>query len=457
MNQFQPIDQQLSRANPTAYGSEMAQLYQRHIADKIARFQSILEATGYQEILIGSGETKMQFQDDMAYSFKANPYFREWVPLAPRAGCYLQITAAASKPRLFLLTVEDIWHTAPETLPPGFEQAFEIVEYATVDQIKKFLGTATAFINETNELEALAEHWNPQAVIHQIDYQRRGKTPYEQECVREANRRAAPAHRAAQQAFMAGASEVQIAAAYLAACDCRESEMPYGIIAGVNEHAAVLHHHNLFKQPQTPRSFLIDAGVEVYGYASDITRTYAYDSGSDFAAMIELVNQKQLELCAEGGIGKSPVDIHVLSQHKIAEVLIDFDVLRMSAEEAVANSIAASFYPHGLGHHLGCNVHDKGGQLANAEGDMLPPPEKYPKLRSGAPMVANQIHTVEPGLYFIPAYLEKLKAGEHAHLINWSRVDEFVPYGGIRIEDNIIVHADGSLENLTRDAFAATT
>ena len=248
MNQFQPIDKQLSRANPTAYGSEMAQLYQRHIADKIARFQSILEATGYQEILIGSGETKMQFQDDMAYSFKANPYFREWVPLATRAGCYLQITAAASKPRLFLLTVEDIWHTAPETLPPGFEQAFEIVEYATVDQVKKFLGTATAFINETNELEALAEHWNPQAVIHQIDYQRRGKTPYEQECVREANRRAAPAHRAAQQAFMAGASEVQIAAAYLAACDCRESEMPYGIIAGVNEHAAVLHHHNLFKQ-----------------------------------------------------------------------------------------------------------------------------------------------------------------------------------------------------------------
>ena len=456
MNQFQPIDQQLSRANPTAYGSEMAQLYQRHIADKIARFQSILEATGYQEILIGSGETKMQFQDDMAYSFKANPYFREWVPLATRAGCYLQITAAACKPRLFLLTVEDIWHTAPETLPPGFEQAFEIVEYATVDQVKKFHGTDTAFINETNELEALAEHWNPQAVIHQIDYQRRGKTPYEQECVREANRRAAPAHRAAQQAFMAGASEVQIAAAYLAACDCRESEMPYGIIAGVNEHAAVLHHHNLFKQPQTPRSFLIDAGVEVYGYASDITRTYAYDAGSDFAAMIELMDKKQLELCAQGGIGKSPVDIHVLSQHKIAEILIEFDLLKISAEEAVANDIAGAFYPHGLGHHLGCNVHDKGGQLANAQGDILPPPEKYPKLRSGAPMVANQIHTVEPGVYFIPAFLEKLKAGEHANSVNWSRVDEFVPYGGIRIEDNIVVHADNSLENLTRAAFAGS-
>ncbi len=433
----------------------IVEFYKQHISEKSVRFQAILEATGYQSIVIGSGETKMQFQDDMAYPFKANPYFREWVPLATRAGCYLELNKGASKPRLFLLTVEDIWHTAPESLPAGFDQAFDISEYADIDELKKTLaGKNTVCINEVNTLEAATEDWNPQAVLHQIDYQRRGKTAYEQACVREANRRAVPAHRAAQQAFMAGASEVQIAAAYLAACDCRESEMPYGIIAGVNEHAAVLHHHNLFKQPQTPRSFLIDAGVEVNGYASDITRTYAYDSGSDFAAMIELMNKKQLELCAEGGIGKSPVDIHMLSQHKIAEVLIDFGVLNMSAEEAVANDIAASFYPHGLGHHLGCNVHDKGSQLANAQGDILPPPEKYPKLRSGSPMVANQIHTVEPGLYFIPAYLEKLKAGEHAYLINWSRVDEFLPYGGIRIEDNIIVHADGSLENLTRDAFA---
>jgi Xaa-Pro dipeptidase len=68
-------------------------------------------------------------------------------------------------------------------------------------------------------------------------------------------------------------------------------------------------------------------------------------------------------------------------------------------------------------------------------------------------MVANQIHTVEPGLYFIPAFLEKLKASKYAHAINWSRVSDFVPYGGIRIEDNIVVHVDGTLENLTRDAF----
>ena len=89
----------------------MDELYQQHVAEKMSRFQAILEATGYREILIGSGETKLQFQDDMAYAFKANPYFREWAPLATRADCYLQIIAGASKPRLFLLAVEDVWHT----------------------------------------------------------------------------------------------------------------------------------------------------------------------------------------------------------------------------------------------------------------------------------------------------------------------------------------------------------
>ena len=68
-------------------------------------------------------------------------------------------------------------------------------------------------------------------------------------------------------------------------------------------------------------------------------------------------------------------------------------------------------------------------------------------------MVANQIHTVEPGVYFIPALLEKLRQGEHGSKVNWSRVEDFIPFGGIRIEDNIVVHGDGSLENLTRDAF----
>ncbi len=436
--------------------ADQVELYGQHLVEKNRRFQDILVATQFDEMVIASGDSKMQFSDDMAYPFVANPYFREWVPLGKRAGSYVQISSSLDRPRLFLLCVEDIWHTAPQSLPVGFEQGWDIVEYASLAELKKHLSSreqGTAYIDENNTLGVATECWNPKSVTDQIDYQRRGKTAYEQDCVRQANRLAVPAHRAAQAAFMAGASELEIAAAYLRGCDCSENEMPYGIIAGVNEHAAVLHHHNLDKQRPTPRSFLIDAGVAMNGYASDITRTYAYDSGSDFAALIEAMDQSQQELVAGGGIGKNPVDLHVLSHLKAAEILRQFDVLKVSPEEAFANDISKTFYPHGLGHHLGCNVHDKGSNLANAQGDLLPAPEKYPKLRSAAPMVANQIHTVEPGLYFIPALLDKLRQSDQAVNVNWSRVEDFLPYGGIRIEDNIVVHGDGSLENLTRDAF----
>ena len=431
-------------------------LYAQHCEEKIARFQAILEDTGYDEIVIGSGCTKMQFQDDISYPFKANPYFREWVPLGKRADSYLRIRRGASKPQLYLLAAEDIWHSAPQTLPNGFEDSLEILEYTNVDKLKKQCTNNAgnvALINETNDLDMVADVWNPQSVLYQIDFQRRSKTQYEQACVRHANQLAVPAHRAAEQAFMAGASELEIAATYLDACNCSENDMPYAIIAGINQNAAVLHHHNLNRDRVTPHSFLIDAGVQFNGYAADITRTYSHDSGSDFAAMITRVDSVQQELVAAGGIGKSPVDLHVLSQHKIAQILMEFNLLKISAQQAVEQGIVGTFYPHGLGHHLGCNVHDKGSRLANAKGDLLPASEKYPKLRAGACMVANQIYTVEPGLYFIPALLAKLHASEHANVINWTEMDRWIPYGGIRIEDNIILHVDNSLENITRDAF----
>ena len=68
--------------------NDMPDLFKQHIGEKVYRFQAILEATNYDEILIGSGREKIQFQDDMAYPFKANPYFREWMPLDKRINCF---------------------------------------------------------------------------------------------------------------------------------------------------------------------------------------------------------------------------------------------------------------------------------------------------------------------------------------------------------------------------------
>ena len=436
----------------------LALLYTQHIDEKLARFQSLLNDTGYRAVVIASGSFKHHFQDDLSYPFKANPYFKEWLPLNKRRDAFLVIEADAEKPTLYLDCAEDIWHTAPQALTNGFDKPFNIIEYNDFAAVKKGIANIkgeVALLSELNLPEVAVSHWNPKAMINAIDYQRRGKTEYEQFCVRQANILAAPAHLAARDAFLAGGSEYEIAAAYLQACQCTESEMPYSIIAGVNEHAAVLHHYELDKQrPQRPLSFLLDAGVDFNGYASDISRSYAFDSGSDFAAMIALLDKKQLALVAAGAVGKSVVDLHVLSHRAMAEVLIEFNIINVSVEAALKSDLVRVFYPHGLGHHLGVNVHDKGAQLANSKGDLLTAPKAYPTLRHTAPMVANQIYTVEPGIYFIPSQLQKLRNSKNASKINWSQVDAFTPYGGVRIEDNIVLHSDGRLENLTRDAFS---
>ena len=449
----QITDSVSASANPDA----LAQLYAGHVAEKFARFQTILKDSQYQAVVIASGSFKAQFQDDLSYPFKANPYFREWLPLNRRRDAFLVIEAGSDRPTLFLNCAEDIWHTAPQAVPAGFESPLSIVEYTKFETVKKYLDNiqgAVALLGEQNRPEVAATHWNPKVITNAIDYQRRGKTAYEKYCVGQANRLAAPAHLAARDAFLADASEYEIAAAYLLACQCTESEMPYGIIAGVNEHAAVLHHYELDKQcPDKPLSFLIDAGVDFHGYASDISRTYAFDKGSDFAAMIQRLDKKQLELVAAGFIGQCPGEMHRLMLRAIAEILIEFKVLNMSLEEATASELISSFCPHGLGHHLGVNVHDRGTQLASPRGDLYEPLKTYPKMRHLAPMIANQIYTIEPGIYFIPSVLDKLRNSVNASQINWAQVEAFLPYGGIRIEDNIVLHADGGLENLTRDAF----
>jgi Xaa-Pro dipeptidase len=115
--------------------------------------------------------------------------------------------------------------------------------------------------------------------------------------------------------------------------------------------------------------------------------------------------------------------------------------------------VTAAFFPHGLGHHLGLQVHDVGGKLSDHLGTPLKQPEAYPFLRNLRPVEAGNVFTVEPGLYFIPQLLEALRARPCGSQVNWKAVDALRKYGGVRIEDNVHVSGD-AVENLTRAALA---
>jgi Xaa-Pro dipeptidase len=290
--------------------------------------------------------------------------------------------------------------------------------------------------------------------MNYLHWHRSYKTPYELALMREASRLGTRAHRAAEAAFRNGESEFGIHMAYLAAARQIDAELPYASIVGLNEHGAVLHYTHFDRQPPSVhRSLLIDAGASCAGYASDITRTYAAAGAGEFQALIDSMDVAQRELASKVRAGQSYPELHIHAHHLVAGVLREHGIIRMEPEAAVASGVTSAFFPHGLGHPIGLAVHDVAGFQQNERGGSIPRPEGHPFLRMTRVLEAGMVVTIEPGLYFIDMLLDELRANPAARDVDWARVDAFRPYGGIRIEDDVVC-TDGTPENLTRDAFA---
>ena len=429
--------------------SNLKSLFKEHLAIKLNRVQQLFSQLELNNLIISSGSVDVYFADDMQVPFIASPFFREWLPLNKRQGCFLHIQASNNKPTLYLLNKEDIWHSAMQELPKGWEAMFDVRPYQDVSQLfdKGLLNSAgTAFLGPNNSFEIDNSRFNPQQVIDYLDYFRQYKSAYEQHCIRVANQLAMPCHLAAKDMFLNSGSELDVKRAFLHVANVSENDLPYPIISGINENAAVLHHHRLDNtKPNQHRSLLIDAGVEYYGYASDITRTYAFHSHPEFAHLINAVDTLQLQIVSEAQVGKTMAELNRLCHEKLTRLLIEQQFITSSFEQAMELGLSKRFLPHGLGHGVGVNVHERGATLASPDGQLCTRSEFGLEKK----LVASEVITIEPGLYFIPGLLNKLKL-ENSVAINWSKVEQFMPFGGIRIEDNILINQTGEPENLTR-------
>ncbi|KZN54838.1 Xaa-Pro dipeptidase [Pseudoalteromonas luteoviolacea] len=433
----------------------LANLYAEHITTLQARTKTIVEREGLDGLVIHSGQAKRQFLDDMYYPFKVNPQFKAWLPVIDNPHCWLVVNGV-DKPKLIFYRPVDFWHKVPDEPSDFWAEHFDITLLVHPEQVEKLLPydkEKFAYIGEYLEVaQALGfGQMNPEPVINYLHYHRAYKTQYELTCLREANRIAVLGHQAARDEFYAGGSEFSIQQAYLNATAHMENDTPYGNIVALNQHCAILHYTHFERQaPSKHLSFLIDAGANFNGYASDITRTYDFAKQGQFAEMVDALNQHQIALGNALEPGKLYGDLHIDCHRRMAQILSDFKVVNLGADEIVEKGISSTFFPHGLGHHIGLQVHDMGGFMADEQGTHQAPPEGHPFLRCTRRIEAGQVFTIEPGLYFIDSLLSDLAKGEHAQHINWDKVEEFKPYGGIRIEDNIIVHED-RLENMTRD------
>ncbi|NKJ21239.1 Xaa-Pro dipeptidase [Dyella sp. SG609] len=434
----------------------LAPFYPQHLATVRQHADQALALTGHDHLLIAAGLPPRKFLDDQDYPFIASPHFRHWLPLIDAPGSWV-VHTPGQRPRLVFLQPRDYWHVVPQAPSGYWVEHFDITIVRTAEEaVAQLPGAQTrrAVIAPAQPALAGIEPNNPQDVLDILHWHRSYKTPYELALMREASRIGARAHRAAEQAFRAGASELGIHQAYLAAAGAIDAELPYASIVALNQHGAVLHYTHFGRvAPEYHRSFLIDAGASAFGYASDITRTYAGRGEDEFQALIDSVEAAQLTFAAKVRAGQSYPDLHIHAHHVLAGVLREHGFIRMAAESAVETGVTAAFFPHGLGHPIGLQVHDVAGFQQGERGGSIPRPAGHPYLRMTRTLEPGMVVTIEPGLYFIDMLLDELRDTPVAKDIDWERIELFKPYGGIRIEDDVACTA-GEPENLTRDAFA---
>ncbi len=431
--------------------ASLTRTYAEHVTSLRGWYDRILEESKLDAIVIHSGSQKRRTEfDDQDWPLRPTPHFMHWLAW-PEPECAL-LVVAGEMPTLLRLEQTNFWEAPVRAESDHFWSFFATEVCSSHETMRARMPKGrVAFVGEN---VVRAENWglsrdacNAHALLTRLDQLRVRKTPYEVLCLAEANRRAALGHDVVRGAFESGdASELELHLLYLRATSQDDPETPYKNIVALGEHAATLHHVGYQKTKSGAASLLLDAGATCLGYASDITRTWVKvkdDSSRTFLGLIERVEamQKGLVLAIENG---APYEaLHERSHREMSVILRDVGLVRASVDSIDQDGISRAFYPHGLGHSLGLQCHDVGCAVTK-------PQPRNPFLRNTTAIEIGQVFTIEPGLYFIDALLEPLSTSAHGTEIDWKLVAELRTFGGIRIEDDVVIEAAG-VRNLTRE------
>lgn len=282
-----------------------------------------------------------------------------------------------------------------------------------------------------------------------LDYRRAMKSPGEIELMQAANTASAAGHVAAMRAARPGMYEYQVQAVLeheFHSRGMKHCAYPSIVATGVN--GAVLHYHHNDQKIRKGDLLLIDAGAECRGYAADITRTFPVSGKFTRRQkdVYQVVLEAQLRCIDAVRPGNTSRDVHALSMRVLTEGMKDLGFLKGDVDGLVESEAIRIFYPHGLGHSLGLDVHDvDGGKRLRVKG-------KRPKnLRTSIRLEPGFVMTVEPGIYFIEALIQDREVRKkHRGQVDFAKAEAYLDFGGVRIEDDVIVQKKGPPRNLTR-------
>ena len=291
-------------------------LYAEHIETVAARHDHALEKAGASHAVIYSGNPRIAFLDDYQMPFKPNPHFVNWVPLTQLPFSYI-VYAPGETPILIYYQPRDYWHVVPGAPEGYWASEFDIRIVHSIDDVAKHLPENRETCIVIGEIDDVSltfgiERINPKTAVNILHYARGVKTQYELAIMRLSSRRGTIGHVAAETAFRDGMPEFEIHRTYCKAVSHTDPELPYGNIVALNEHGSVLHYTDFDRQtPREARSFLIDAGAQVHGYTSDITRTYS-NGDQRFQDLINQMDAMQLDIVNDVQAGVDYRDLHII-------------------------------------------------------------------------------------------------------------------------------------------------
>jgi Xaa-Pro aminopeptidase len=399
---------------------------------------------GREVVLIGAGEPiGVPGRADLTYTFRSHSeYF--YLTDRERPGGVLAFDPAEGWMDFVVPLSRDelVWTAARED--PGGLPISELDAWLST-RAGRPLANLGAPVSAAEAREELADE-----LRLGLNHVRRAKDAVELERMRTAERATRAGFAAIQPLLSPGRTERQLQIELEAEFFRHGADFAaYDTIVGSGTNSAVLHFAPSSRAFGPGELVLIDAGGESRGYASDVTRTYPVGGSftplqGELHALVGRAGEAATQRCIASTEFR---DVHRTAALLIAEGLVDFGLLRGQPESLFEAGAVAVFFPHGVGHMVGLGVRDAGEVLP----DRRPDPRCFPGLRIDLPLRPGHVVTIEPGIYFIPALVgdpetRRRLRGE----VDWDRADRLLDFGGIRIENDVLV-TDTGFEILTSD------
>ncbi|EAX94706.1 Clan MG, family M24, aminopeptidase P-like metallopeptidase [Trichomonas vaginalis G3] len=375
-----------------------------------------------------------------------DPYFRQdsnfwYITGVNIPGCEVFVDIKTGKTVLFYPEQEEdfeMW-AGPQPTLADIREKYQLDEVLLVTEKEKFLKESgiTKFYN-----------WDDPILVETFEEVRQCKLDGEIEIMKYSAEINNLAYRRVLQNLKPGMFEFQVEAEMQYVYynhSCYASPFQMTVCSGPL--CAILHYHKKSRQIQDGDLVLIDAGGEYEMYCADNTRTYPASGkfSDDQKVIYTAVLNTQKAVINAAKAGKTWAELAMLSARTMAKDLIDCGLLIGTIDEVVNSGALEAFYPHGLGHGMGLDVHEIGGW---PKGTTRPKTPHMRYLRMGRTLEPGMVMTVEPGCYFAPGLYERALADpERAKHINADLARRFQKtVGGVRIEDDIVITKDGCFD-----------